>query len=316
MSPAAVPRRRLPAQQVVPDLALVPGGPRPWATEALLVLTATIWGVNYSVVKIGTRLMSPLAFNGVRIPLAASVLLVAMLVTRQRLPARRDLAALVALGAFGNGLYQVLFIEGLARTRAGTAALILAAAPAFVALIGHVGGVERLTRRRMIGITVSLLGIALLVFGARDPAGGKGGSTLLGIAITLLACLCWSAYTVLLKPYTARVSGLTISAVTLTAGALSLQLVSFGAIARTSWRSVTPGAWSALVFSGLFSIAFAYFIWYRGIRVLGPTRTAMYNNLMPAIALIVAWVTLGETPTVVQILGTVAIMAGIRLTRA
>jgi drug/metabolite transporter (DMT)-like permease len=286
-------------------------------SEALLVLAATIWGVNYSVVKVGTRLMSPLAFNAVRIPLAASVLLIAMFATRQRLPARRDLVALLALGAFGNGLYQVLFIEGVARTRAGTAALILAAAPAFVALIGHAGGVERLTRQRAIGITASLLGIALLVLGARGPAGSRGGgSTLLGSVLTLAACVCWSTYTVLLKPYTERLSGLTISAVTTTAGGLSLQLVSFGAIARTSWPSVTVGAWSAVVFSALFSIALAYFIWYRGIRVLGPTRTAIYNNLMPAIALVVAWVTLGETPRVVQMLGTVAIMAGIRLARA
>ena len=285
-------------------------------SEALLVLAATIWGVNYSVVKIGTRLMSPLAFNAVRIPLAASLLLVAMFATRQRLPARRDLVALLALGAFGNGLYQVLFIEGVARTRAGTAALILAAAPAFVALIGHAGGVERLTRRRFIGITVSLLGITLLVLGARNSAGSSNGdSMLLGSVLTLAACLCWSTYTVLLKPYTERVNGLTISAVTTTAGGVSLQFVSFGAVARTTWRSVTVGAWSALVFSALFSIALAYFIWYRGIRVLGPTRTAMYNNLMPAIALLVAWITLGETPTIAQILGTVAIMAGIRLTR-
>ena len=295
----------------------MPGRARPWATEALLVLVATIWGVNYSVVKIGTRLISPLAFNAVRIALAASVLLVVMVATRQRLPARRDLVALFALGVFGSGVYQVLFIEGVARTRAGTAALILAAAPAFVALIGHFGGVERLTRRRAIGIVSSLLGIALLVVGTSDPGTvTRGGSTLLGNALILVACLCWSSYTVLLKPYTERIGGLTISALTLTGGALSLQLVSLGALARTSWTSVTLGAWAALVFSGLFSIALAYFLWYRGIRVLGPTRTAMYSNLMPAIALVVAWITLGETPTVVQIAGTVAIMAGIRLTRA
>jgi drug/metabolite transporter (DMT)-like permease len=51
------------------------------------------------------------------------------------------------------------------------------------------------------------------------------------------------------------------------------------------------------------------------MRVLGPTRTAMYANLQPAIAILVAWVFLREMPTVWQGIGTVTIMGGLFLTR-
>ena len=54
----------------------------------------------------------------------------------------------------------------------------------------------------------------------------------------------------------------------------------------------------------------------RGVRVLGPTRTAMYVNLQPVMALIVAWAALGETPTPAQLGGTGAIIAGVLLTRS
>ena len=43
----------------------------------------------------------------------------------------------------------------------------------------------------------------------------------------------------------------------------------------------------------------AYLFWYRGLRVLGPTRTAVYGNLQPVIAIIVAWLFLKEAPTLV-----------------
>jgi drug/metabolite transporter (DMT)-like permease len=52
------------------------------------------------------------------------------------------------------------------------------------------------------------------------------------------------------------------------------------------------------------------------VRVIGPTRTAMYSNLQPVIAVLVAWAMLGETPTVWQGVGTVSIMAGLVMTRA
>ena len=60
----------------------------------------------------------------------------------------------------------------------------------------------------------------------------------------------------------------------------------------------------------------AYFFWYRGLRVLGPTRTAVYSNLQPIVALLVAWAFLNETPTIFQGVGAATIIAGVFLTRA
>jgi drug/metabolite transporter (DMT)-like permease len=283
-------------------------------TDLLLLLMALIWGVNFAVVKFATGAFAPLAFNMLRVGLATAVLFAVVLIGGHALPRGRDRRMLLALGTLGNGLYQILFIEGIARTRAGDAALLIAAAPALMAVIGWLRGSERTGPRGIAGIALSLTGIALVVFGDSE-AGAAGSSALLGDALILLGCLCWSTYTVLLKPYTERIDGIPLSALTLAGGAVPLLLVSLPSLARTDWPAVSAGAWAAVAYSGLFAIVLAYLFWYRGVRILGPTRTGMYANLQPVIALLVAWATLGERPHFAQIAGAACIMSGLVLTR-
>jgi drug/metabolite transporter (DMT)-like permease len=227
--------------------------------------------------------------------------------------ARRDLIALLALGVLGNGVYQVFFVEGIARTRAGDASLVLAAAPAFIAILGRMLGVERIGVRALVGIILSIAGIGFVVFGA---AGGTNGeSTLLGNALVLVGCLCWALYTVLLKPFSNRIDALRISAITAVGGALPLLLVAMPSILAVDWRHAPAGAFAALAYSGVGALVIAYLFWYRGLRVLGPTRTAMYGNLQPIVALLFAWGFLHEVPTHWQWLGATTIIAGVVMTR-
>jgi drug/metabolite transporter (DMT)-like permease len=121
---------------------------------------------------------------------------------------------------------------------------------------------------------------------------------------------------VLLKRYTERVPGIPLSAVTMVGGAVPLVLLAAPQLVATPWPALPLGAWGAVAYSGLLALAVAYLFWYRGVRVIGPTRSGMYSNLQPVVALIVAWLALGEAPTGLQVAGAFAIMAGIFLTRA
>jgi len=282
-------------------------------TDFLLLCMALIWGVNYAVVKFGAGQVPPLVFNSARVVLASVVLVGIVILGAQAWPRGRTLAALLGLGVLGNGLYQFLFIEGIARTRAGDAALILAAAPAFMAIIGRLRGTEHTGATGIAGIALSLAGIGLVVFG--DTNGGARAVSLNGDLLLLLACLCWSLYTVLLRPYTERVDGVVLSAVTMVGGAVPLVLVSLPSLEDTHWNAIGAGGWAAVAYSGLFALVLAYLFWYRGVRTLGPTRSAMYANLQPIIALGVAWATLHETPHLMQLVGAVCIMGGLLLTR-
>jgi drug/metabolite transporter (DMT)-like permease len=275
---------------------------------------ALIWGVNFSVVKYGTTLLDPLAYNGFRVTLAAVLLGVIIAASRGPLPPARTILALMGLGVLGNGVYQVLFVEGIARTSATDGALVVAASPAFIAIIGRMRGVERVRARGVFGIMLSISGIALVVLATAN--GNDGTSSLGGDLLVLLGSLSWAVYTVLLKPYTERVNGMQLSAFTMIGGAVPLLFVATPAILRTNWSALPSLGWLALLYSGIFALVVAYYFWYHGVRVLGPTRTAMYSNLQPVIAVLMAWVLLHETPTLWQSVGAVSIMVGLLLTRS
>jgi drug/metabolite transporter (DMT)-like permease len=283
------------------------------ATDLLLLLMAFIWGVNIAVVKYGTRVLPPLAYNGVRVAIAAVALLGIAAAMRDRWPSRRDTIALLLLGLLGNGIYQVLFIQGIAQTRAGNAALVLAATPAFVAVGGWLARIERVRPRALLGIAISFAGIALVV-GGTAPI-GAGEATLAGDLLVLGGCLCWAAFTVLLKPYTDRLDAIQVGAITMAGGVIPFLVIAAPAIAAARWSEASLLVWSAIVFSALGALVFAYLCWYRGVKVLGPTRTAMYGNLQPLFALLFAWILLNEVPTAMQGVGAASIIGGLVLTR-
>jgi drug/metabolite transporter (DMT)-like permease len=283
--------------------------------EVALLLMSVIWGVNYSVIKYGTSVMPPLAYNGMRIMIAALALTVIALLWGGEMPPRRDLLALLALGALGNGVYQVFFVEGLARTRAGEAALVVGASPALMALIGRLRGVERVNRRGAIGIALSMFGVALIVLSRAATGGPTQGGSLAGDLLVLCGSVCWAVYTILLIPYTTRVSGWWVTALTIVGGSLVLAVAGGADIVSVNWVSLTGSAWAAILYSGLGALVIAYLLWYHGVRVVGPTRTALYGNLQPLIALLVAWLTLGEVPTTWQGIGAATIVSGVLLTR-
>jgi drug/metabolite transporter (DMT)-like permease len=282
-------------------------------TDILLFTTAAIWAINFSVMKFATESFSPVALTGLRVGLAA-VFLIGVAFTGQRIRlARRDLVLLLLFGVLGNGLYQLFFVHGIARTRAGNAALIVGAAPAFIALFARLRGLERVRRLTFAGIGLSVVGVALVIAGSANS--GTGEATLLGSILVFGGVLCWTVYTILLHPYTKRIDVVQLSAVTMVGGAVPLLIASAPSLVATDWGAVSLGAWLALFYASVVSMGIGYLFWYRGLRVLGPTRTAVYSNLQPIIALLVAWAFLNEIPTAFQAVGAATIVAGVFLTR-
>jgi len=283
-------------------------------TDVLLFAMAVIWGVNFVVVKYATHIFNPVAFTGLRVGTAATFLVAFAYARGGFTLSRHDVVRLLFLGVIGNGLYQLFFVHGVARTRAGNASLIVGAAPAFIALVARARGLERVKRMTFAGIALSVIGVALVIAGSATSSNGE--TTLLGSVLVFLGVLCWTAYTIMLQPYTKRIDVVQLAAVTMVGGAVPLLVASMPALVGTDWSSVGTGGWLALLYSSVISMGVAYFFWYRGLRVLGPTRTAVYSNLQPIVALVAAWAFLGESPTIFKGIASVTIIAPVFLTRS
>jgi drug/metabolite transporter (DMT)-like permease len=81
------------------------------------------------------------------------------------------------------------------------------------------------------------------------------------------------------------------------------------------WTALSPGLYGALAYSTVGAMVVAYLFWYYGVKVLGPTRTSMYGNLQPVMAMLVAWLALHEMPTGWQVTGAVLTTSGLVLAR-
>ncbi len=112
----------------------------------MLFAMAAIWGVNFSVMKYGVTTFTPLAFNSLRVTLAVTALAALAFAPGTRRPSAPDARRLMALGLLGHATYQLLFVNGLARSRAGTVALLIGGTPALIAILGRILGLERISR--------------------------------------------------------------------------------------------------------------------------------------------------------------------------
>jgi drug/metabolite transporter (DMT)-like permease len=280
--------------------------------HAALLTMVLIWGVNFPIAKAALSELSPLAFNALRFPLAAFILLVALQFRQGfRWPDRGDRLAILALGIMGNLVYQQFFIFGLDNTRAGNASILLAVTPILTALLSAGSGHEHVTGRTWIGVVATFVGIALVVTlgGAHDD----GTATLLGDVLMLSASLAWAIYTVGSRNLVWKYGAVQFTAWTLGIGAIALFSLGLPELIRTDLTGVSASGWVGVVYSGALSIGVAYLIWYYSVRQIGNTRTAAYSNLVPVVALCAAWAQIGEVPTAGQVLGTAVIIGGITL---
>ena len=284
------------------------------STDAMLLMMTSIWAVNFSVTKYATGFVEPRAFTGLRVALAAVVLVGIAAFMRAPIPSGRALMALLVIGVIGHGAYQLLFIEALARTRAGNVALIVAASPAFIAVASRWRGIERLRRRALAGVAFSVLGVAVIILGSATARGGD--ASLAGSLLMFSGVICWTVFTVSLQPYVGSIRPVALAATTIVGGVIPLLVFTSPALVRTDWGALPGSLWPAVFYSSVVSMVIAYLFWFRGVRVLGPTRTAVYANIQPIIALFVAWFTLGEVPTMWQGLGAATIVTGVFFTRS
>lgn len=278
--------------------------------DAALVATVLMWAVNFSVVKAALRHFTPMAFTSIRLVGASLCFLAIALLQPAPKLLPSDRSRFVVLGLIGHTLYQILFILGIDATSASSSAILLGLTPVFVALLSLFLSSDKPRPGAFFGIGVSLLGVYLVL---RDSM--SGGGSLLGDALTLGATFCWSLNTVLSQPMVARYGTLKTSACAFSIGSLAFLPLGLPELYRMAPASIPASAWWALGYSIVFSLVVAYCLWYFAVGRIGPTQTAIYSNLTPVAATVVAYLALDEPLGRRKLLGAVVIFLGIYLVR-
>jgi drug/metabolite transporter (DMT)-like permease len=277
-----------------------------------------VWAANFIVVKDAITTLPPVAFTFLRYGLASIALLAILRWSEGGVnPPRPDTVRILLLGGFGFGLYQILWTTGLQSIPAGDSALIIASTPVLVAVLAVVSGADTLTPLKFAGAILSFLGVVVVIAaGVGISLTGSG----VGNALTLAAATCWAGYTAFAAPVLRRHSPLVLTTWATIGGTLVLfpvgmaQLLAPGAL-DDLWAGRLVPVLLAIAYSGVLAAALANIIVFNGVRLLGPTRVITLQSFVPAMAVVLAFVFLGEPIRPAQVVGGAIIVLGVALTR-
>jgi len=222
----------------------------------------------------------------------------------------RDRWFMLAAAVANTGLNLSVFVA-FTRISIALALLIFYLYPAVVAVVSVVWFGERLDRLRWLCLAVSLAGLVLVLAGA----GGLGQVDALGVVLAFVGGLAQVFFVLAARHGFARVPGPQAAALTM-AGAFSLYLLisatigGLGALAApvASSEALWPVLVAGVVGAGIPTVAYI-----TGIRMLGPSRAAIVATLEPVVGVgLAAWL-LGETPTLLQVVGGVLILGAAAL---
>jgi drug/metabolite transporter (DMT)-like permease len=283
-----------------------------WADGGAL-LAVFVWGVSFPVLKGLMTVMSPLTLMLVR-GLVSCVIMAAILRRSGgwRWPSAEDLPVVLPVGLIGFTLNQILYSWGLHLTTASHSGLIFTVTPLFVFIMSQVLGHLRLGRLDALGLALGVGG-ALLIIGW-PSSGAAGEASVLGDLLTVGAAVTWGVWTILAGPILQRRGTLVATSwITLT-GTLGLVPFALPGLVRQDW-ALPWWAWVGVFYAGTVGGALGSLLWYAAVKRLGAARTAIYANMESFFAVLAAALLLGERVAVTSLLGGVAVVAGVLLTR-
>ena len=282
------------------------------ATEVSLVMAATFWGLNFAATKYATATISPMLLVALRFTLGGLLLLLVLRLFEPKSKLRRgDVIPMAALGCCGVATAQTGFTYGVSLSSAGSTGLIFATAPVWGLLLGAILGFERPTWKGVIGVGLSIVGVALVVLDGLT----SGHASFVGDLLVLIAAFFVGAYAVLSMPLLERYTPLAVAAYPVLFGIPLLLLVSSPQMLSLEWGSVGAGPWAAVAYAGVFATAFAFAAWQRGISRIGANRVLVYQYLITVVGVTSGIVFFGETLGINKIAGGVVILLGVYLAR-
>ena len=204
---------------------------------------------------------------------------------------------------FGNFLFTLCMISGVAMTSAVTAGVTMAAIPAAVAIMSWLFLREAVGIRTWAAIVLAVLGISLNALSKGDLAATSGASqAVLGQLLLVAAVLCEASYAVIGKKLTASVSPKRITAlINIWGFALSTPMGLYLAW-RFDFSQVALPTWGLLLFYALAACVWTVWLWMTGLRKVAASQAGIFTVMLPISAALVGMLALGERISAMQFL--------------
>ena len=280
------------------------------AGYAMLLTTATLWGINWPVGKHLLQELPPLSMRGIPGVVGGLLLAIITVAAGQSLRVPRDQWMRLVL-------YAILSVSGwmgliglaLVYLPASETAVIGASIPVWAAVLAWPILGERLTSRRVVAMLIALAGIVILMGGGGVAA---AQSKLPGIALVLTAAFMFALSAVLAKLKPLRLPPLTSAVWQIEIGCLIVTLAGL-VLERPHLFQLTPLGWSLFVFVAVGQVCIGFACWFGALSRLPASTAAIGTLLVPVIGVVASAVSLGEPLGPAQIGALVLTVTGVAI---
>ncbi|MHA0286560.1 DMT family transporter [Mycobacterium sp. C3-094] len=267
------------------------------------IAVVLLWASAFPAIRVAVPDLGAVGLSFARLVVATLVLLMVAVATRARIPQRCDLGWIIGCGFFGMTAYQVLLNEAEVHVPAGTASIIVAAAPLVSVAVARLLFAEPVTVFVVVGSAIALTGVVVVCV-ART-----GASLSAAVWLAVGAMVVQGIYHPLQRPLLRTYTGLEVATYAMVAGTImTVPIAPFG------WSDLADATWSGwlgAVYLGVLPSALGFVLWgYTTSRLPVAVSTSLLY-LVPPAAVLIAWLWLGEIPTTTELVGGLVVVAGV-----
>ncbi|NLP29748.1 MAG: DMT family transporter [Clostridiales bacterium] len=265
-----------------------------------VVFSNVLWGLDFIAIDYMTEYMPTSAVTFFRLLFSTAVLLVVLLIKERKFHIEKaDWPRVFISGVMGVTLYTWFECIGIQRTSGSLASLILATVPIFGLLADRILYKNSITPVKIIGIIVSIAGVAMIVGGS---GGAEFSGSITGVLFMLTAAISWTLYIVLVKPLNKKYSILTLTTALLISGTVAA--IPLFLLNKPAGDMVYPPTlWIILVVSAVASFALGGFTYIFGVSKLSVTKVVIFENILPIVAIVASYLLFKEMLSTIQLVG-------------
>jgi drug/metabolite transporter (DMT)-like permease len=274
------------------------------AALVAIAALALVWGYNWVVIKVATEGASPFAIIAIRTVFGALALFAVAALARRPLksPPWKQTAL---IGLFQITLMTTFQTLALATGGAGKTTVLVYTFPFLIVLLSIVFLDERLTRMRIIAVLCAAVGLAFVLY----PL--DFGQAILSKVFAMCSAFSWAIGSVITKRFRAKndVDLISFTAWQMAYGAVPVVIVVL--LLPNEFVHFTPAVIASLAYIVLLGTALAFWLWFFIMERLTATTAGISSLLAPVVAVVAAWIQLGEKPGTPELIGMLLIVSAL-----
>ncbi len=281
---------------------------RAWLVPAAVTTVLVLWASAFIAIRALAGSLSPGSLALGRLTVGSIALGAVALRYRRPLPRGIGLWMVVVYGVLWFALYNVVLNSAGHHLDAGTSAMLVNIAPVLVAVAAGLFMGEGFPRALLVGIAIAFGGVTIIAIG------GSGGlNTGFGVMLGVISATLYAAGVLSQKIALRTVDVITATWLGCAVGTVAL--LPFLPQTITEISQASTGAVIAVIYLGVFPTAIAFTLWAYALTRTSAGRLASTTLAVPAIAVVMSWLVLGETPAAFALAGGALCLLGVAISR-